>query len=328
MKKILFARFLAFSIMLTGLISPPSKAEEAKVDTINIDFATYNPLSLILKRNGWLEKEFASDGTKVIWTQSLGSNKALEYLRAKSLDFGSTAGAAAFLGRANGNPIHSVYVYSKPEWTALVTRPDTGIKTIADLKGKKVAVTKGTDPYIFLLRSLATAGLTENDIVEVPLQHGDGKAALIKGDVDAWSGLDPFIGQVEIEKNYPLFYRNPEFNSYGILNVREDFAKDHPTTVKRVLTTYEKARQWALAHPDEARLIFAEEAKLTPEVAAKVWSRIDLSNSSIGQQQIATIEASGDVLKKSGIIPEGTDVNATVTALVDSSFFLPKSEKN
>lgn len=69
------------------------------------------------------------------------------------------------------------------------------INAVADLKGKKVAVTKGTDPYFFLLQSLATAGLSPADIEIVNLQHADGKTALERGDVDAWSGLDPFMAE-------------------------------------------------------------------------------------------------------------------------------------
>ena len=65
---------------------------------------------------------------------SAGSNKALEFLNAGSLDFGSTAGAAALIGKVNGNQIRTIYVYSRPEWTALVTMPDSPIKTVADLK--------------------------------------------------------------------------------------------------------------------------------------------------------------------------------------------------
>ena len=323
MKRILTRFALVLGLVATAALASGARAE-AKLDALNVEFAYYNPVSLVLKRNGWIEKEFAADGTKVTWTQSLGSNKALEFLRARSLDFGSTAGAAAFLGRANGNPIHAVYVYSKPEWTALVTRPDTGIKTLADLKGKKIAVTKGTDPHIFLLRALASVGLTEKDVVIVPLQHGDGKNALVRGDVDAWSGLDPFIAQVEVEKGYPLFFRNPDFNSYGVLNVREEFSKEHPAAVKRVLAVYEKARQWVVAHPDEARQILAEEAKLSPEVAAKVWSRIDFASGTIGRAQSETIKASAVVLKQSGVIPAETDVDKTVADLIDPSF-LPKA---
>jgi sulfonate transport system substrate-binding protein len=166
---------------------------EDRVETIKLDWAYYNPLSLVLREKGLLEEEFKKDGIKIEWAQSLGSNKALELLRSKSVDFGSTAGAAALLGRANGNPIKAIYVYSNPEWTALVTGPNSGIQRIQDLQGKRVAVTRGTDPHIFLLRALHSVGLTEKDIELVPLQHPDGKTALEKGNVDAWAGLDPYM---------------------------------------------------------------------------------------------------------------------------------------
>ena len=116
-----------------------------KVEEIRIDYAYYNPVSLVLKDKGWLEQELAKDGIKVRWVLSLGSNKALEFLNAKSLDFGSSAGAAALLARINGNPVKSVYVYSKPEWTALVAGKDSAIQKVADLKGKRIAATRGTD---------------------------------------------------------------------------------------------------------------------------------------------------------------------------------------
>ena len=76
---------------------------------------------MVLKQKGLLEKEFAKDGISVVWVQSAGSNKALEFLNAGSIDFGSTAGSAALVAKINGNPIKSIYVYSRPEWTALVT---------------------------------------------------------------------------------------------------------------------------------------------------------------------------------------------------------------
>jgi sulfonate transport system substrate-binding protein len=294
---------------------------EDRVESIKLDWAYYNPLSLVLREKGLLEEEFKKDGIKIEWAQSLGSNKALELLRSKSVDFGSTAGAAALLGRSNGNPIKAIYVYSNPEWTALVTRPDSGIRQIQDLKGKRVAVTRGTDPHIFLLRALNSVGLTEKDIELVPLQHPDGKTALEKGSVDAWAGLDPYTAQLEVEKNYILFFRNKEWNSYGILNVRESFAKDHPELVKRVLAAYEKARLWTLDHQSEARQILAREAKLTDAVAAKVWERTDFTNSTIGPVQRETIRASGDILKQSQVIDPGTDIDQVVADLIDPEFF-------
>src|SRR5258708_27649242 len=117
---------------------------------IRIDWATFNPVSMVLKDKGFLEKEFAKDGISIRWVQTLGSNKALEFLNAGSIDFGSTAGSAALLAKINGNPIKSIYVYSRPEWTPLVTRKDTTISQIADLKGKRVAGTPGTRPHLIL----------------------------------------------------------------------------------------------------------------------------------------------------------------------------------
>ena len=154
-----------------------------KPKTINIDWATYNPVSMLLKDKGLLEKEFAKDGIGIRWVQTLGSNKALEFLNAGSIDFGSTAGSAALVAKINGNPIKSIYVYSRPEWTALVTGARSEIAKVADLKGKRVAVTRGTDPHIFLVRALADAKLTEKDVKLVLLQHPDGRTALDRGDV-------------------------------------------------------------------------------------------------------------------------------------------------
>src|SRR3977135_2939641 len=106
---------------------------------------------MVLKEQGLLEKEFAKDGISIRWVQTLGSNKALEFLNAGSIDFGSTAASAALLAKINGNPIKSIYVYSRPEWTALVSRKDTALAKIADLKGKRVAVTRGTRPQTMLV---------------------------------------------------------------------------------------------------------------------------------------------------------------------------------
>ncbi|MFD1467289.1 aliphatic sulfonate ABC transporter substrate-binding protein [Hymenobacter caeli] len=315
--------FLCSILALVGLLagcggngSPVGTAPE----TVRLDYAYYNPLSLVLKQQGWLEKNLAKQNIKVEWVLSQGSNKALEYLNGKSIDFGSTAGAAALVGRANGNPLKAIYIFSKPEWTALCVGPKSTIATVAGLKGKRVAATKGTDPYIFLLRALDQAGMSEKDIELVPLQHPDGRAALEKGDVDAWAGLDPHMAKAELEAGAKLFYRNPEFNSYGVLNVREEFARQHPALVAAVLQAYEQARAWAKQHPAELQQTLATAANLSPEVAAKQLARTDLSISHFGAAQLATIAAAGDVLKKTGTIEAGVDVAKTLAALVDPQY--------
>jgi sulfonate transport system substrate-binding protein len=312
------ARHLA-PLLAAALLLPGCKKED-RPPAVRLDYAYYNPVSLLLKEKRFLEDDLARDGVAVEWTQSLGSNKALEFLASRSIDFGSTAGVAALLARANGNPVKAVYVYSRPEWTALVTTPESSVRTVADLRGKKVAVTRGTDPHIFLLRALDSAGLTDKDVELVALQHPDGKTALERGDVAAWSGLDPLMATTEAEKGSRLFFRNPDWNTYGVLNVREEFATRHPAYVERVLAAYEKARGYALDHPDELRAILQRDAKLTEPVARAVLARTDLSRPRIGDAQRDAIVAAGAVLKKSGIVKAETDVPAVAAALIDPTF--------
>ena len=315
-------RFIAglASLVAGGLAAPRIARAAGNPSELRIDYATYNPVGLLIRDKGWLEEELKADGIAVRWVQSLGSNKALEFLNAGSIDFGSTAGAAALIGRINGNPIKSVYVYSRPEWTALVTRSDTGIAAVADLKGRRVAATRGTDPHIFLIRALASAGLKEKDITLVPLQHGDGKAALIRGDVDAWAGLDPIMAGAEVENGAKLFFRDPALNSWGVLNVREAFAAAHPELVRRVLAVYEKGHQHALANPADLKQSLIATAKLPDAVIERQLTRTDLSTGAIGDAQRQTLVAAGQALQGAGVIKAEIDVPAAVNTLIDPRF--------
>ncbi|MEA2929500.1 MAG: sulfonate transport system substrate-binding protein, partial [Hyphomicrobiales bacterium] len=308
-------RSLLGSAVLAGLLPATALLAADKPKEIRLDWATYNPVSMVLKEQGLLEKEFARDGIAIRWVQTLGSNKALEFLNAGSIDFGSTAGSAALLAKINGNPIKSIYVYSRPEWTALVTR-NPAITKVSDLKGKRVAVTRGTDPHIFLVRALLDAGLTEKDITPVLLQHPDGKTALIRGDVDAWAGLDPMMAQAEVEDGAKLFYRNAAANTWGILNVREEFLRDHPELVRRVLAVYEDARKFSLANANEVKRVFIAATKLPDAVVDKqLKERTELTHSRIGAPQKESILAAGLALQQAGVIKADVDVKKTVDDL-------------
>jgi sulfonate transport system substrate-binding protein len=325
MRSLQLLRHLA--VIAAALTLGASAARSAELQRIGIDYAYYNPVGLLMKDQGWLEQEFAGDRIKIDWVLSAGSNKALEFLNGGSIEFGSSAGSAALLAKANGNPIKAIYVYSKPEWTALVVRKDSPITSVADLKGKRVAATPGTDPGIFLLRALHNAGLQPGDVKIVTLQHQDGKTALERGDVDAWAGLDPFMAQTELEQGSRLFFRDASLNTYGILNVREAFAKEHPEAVLRVLTVYEKARRYAIEHPAALRAALVKAAKLSDAVAAKELERTDISNPVIGDMQRDAIVAAGGVLKQSGIVPEETDVAAVVRDLIDPQYITRVAQK-
>src|SRR6478735_157052 len=311
-------RRLAIAAFAAAAFAAPAFAQAPK--EIRIDYATYNPVSLVLKERGIIEKALEAEGINVRWVLSAGSNKALEFLNAGSIDFGSTAGAAALIGKINGNPIKSIYVYSRPEWTALVTGKDSAITKVEDLKGKRVAVTRGTDPHIFLVRALQEAKLTEKDVKLVLLQHPDGRTALERGDVDAWAGLDPLMAAAEIESGAKLFYRNAPANTWGVLNVSEAFAKENPALVQKVLKAYEEARAYSLANPAELKKSLVAYTKLPETVIDRQLERTELTHSTIGKAQADTILAAGLALQEAGVITPETNVKAAVDNLIDSRF--------
>jgi sulfonate transport system substrate-binding protein len=245
----------------------PRGVRAAGPDRIGVDWAYYNPPSLILKQKGWLEEALAKHGTAVDWVLSLGSNKANGFLAAGVAQFGSTAGSAALLARANGSPIKTVFLYSRPEWTALVVGKDSPLRAVRDLRGKRIAATRGTDPWFFLLRSLQAAGLQPSDVEVVDLQHPDGRVALERGQVDAWAGLDPHMAASQLEAGSRLLYRNVAFNTWGALNAREDFLAAHPDIVQVVLSSYERARRYAAAHLDETAALLADASHVERRVA-------------------------------------------------------------
>jgi len=296
----------ALAMMLTGCLAgegaddtPAAGGEGAtewSTDTLTIDWATYNPLSIVIRDQGILEEKL--EGVDVEWVQSAGSNKANELLRSGSADIASTAGSAALLARANGSPIQVIDIYSQPEWSAIVVRPDSDIQSPEDLAGKTIAATVGTDPYFFLLQTLEEGGLTLDDVSVTNLQHADGRAALDGGSVDAWAGLDPIMAAAEVESGDVLAYRNVDFNTYGFLNATESFIADHPDVVQAVVDAYEEARAWALEHRDETAQLLADAAQIDLEVATTViQERSNLDVSGVpGEDQLAVLEVVAPVI--------------------------------
>lgn len=312
-------------LQLAALASLPRLALAAPpLKELRLDYAYYSPTSLVLRRFGWLDEAFKADGTDVKWVLSAGSNRALEYLNAGSIDIGSSAGLAALLAKSNGNPITAPYIFSRPEWTALVVRKDSPIKTLQDLKGKKIAATKGTDPYLFLLRSLSTVGLKRSDIEHVSLQHADGRAALEQGQVDAWAGLDPHMAASELESGSRLLYRNVAFNTYGFLNVRQEFLATHPQAVGRVIQQYERARIWLIANPTEGARILAEEAKVSLPVALlQIKARSDFQHPQPSSEHIKALQAAAPILRDEALVKPGVDIASAINGLVDTRFAQP-----
>ncbi|WP_185996401.1 aliphatic sulfonate ABC transporter substrate-binding protein [Nocardioides campestrisoli] len=316
------AGLLAAGLLLTTAACAEGEASaDGDGRTLAIDYATYNPLSLVVKDQGWLEGALADEDVEVTWVKSDGSNKANEALRANAIDVGSTAGSAALLARANGSPIRTIDIYSQPEWAAIVVGEDSKVTDVADLAGKQVAATKGTDPYFFLLQSLAAEGIDPDEVTVQNLQHADGWSALANGSVDAWAGLDPIMAAAE-QEGAKLVYRNIDFNTYGFLNATEEFLDEEPELAQLVVDAYAKARDWLQENPDEAVAILAEAAAIDEAVAQTVLTeRTNLDFDHVpGQAQLDVLTTVGPLFVESGDVEDQSQIDAALEELLTDEY--------
>jgi len=319
-------RLKTLALGLIALAGSGAAYAAEKLAEVRLDYATYNPSSLVLKKFGWLEEDLKAEGVKVTWLFSAGSNKANELVSSNSSDFGSTAGSASLIARTNGVPQRIVYVYSRPEWAQLLVKADSPIKTVADLRGKKIAATRGTDPFTLTLRGLREAGLSTKDVELVNLQHSDGYLAWQRGNVDAWAALDPFLAKALLNDKAHVMFRKVSFNTFGVLNVREAFLQQHPEAVRKVIANYEKARLWIIDHKDEAAAILAEAAKIDIEVAKnQLRERTGLTpEEGVGRPGPLLREALNTlvpVLIEEKLAKPGSDPAKAVAELIDEKAF-------
>lgn len=300
----LAAALLAFSPLLAS-----------GADEVSLDYAYYSPPSLVIRDQGWLEEHFAEQGREVKWVLSRGSNNSLEFLNSGATQFALTSSISAFVSRANGQPVKTIYSYLWSEPSALVVGAQSELNGFADIRGKRVAATKGTDPYFFLLRALAEHQLTSRDVRIVHLQHPEGRTALEQDRVDVWAGLDPHMAASEAG-GARFLYRNPEFGLAAFLNTSERVLQDEPETIKAVLSAYERARHWIIAHPQETAELVARETGLPVEVIRLQLARYDFNRPVPGQPHLDAIKPVIPLLQADNILRGSADVDATLASLL------------
>src|SRR5450830_667256 len=306
-----------FSIAIGAMAAAGAAHADTPLKEIKLDYAYYSPESLIIKRNGWLEESFKAQGTSVQWVFSRGSNISLEFLNSGASNFALTSSISALVARVNGQPVKTVYSYLWAEPSALVVLNNSPIRTVADIKGKKIAATKGTDPYFFLLRALEANGLKPTDVEIVHLQHPDGRVALEQGRVDVWAGLDPHMAGAQAA-GARFVYRNPAFGLAAFLNTSEAFLKEQPQAVRTVLKAYERARRWIIANPQQTAALIAEETKLPVDVIGLQLARYDFSRPVPGAAHLDAIKPVIPLLLKDGILRRNADVDGPLNSLINA----------
>ncbi|GAA3096424.1 aliphatic sulfonate ABC transporter substrate-binding protein [Rhizobium viscosum] len=201
-----------------------------------------NGVLALAKRRGALEKRLADQGITVSWSEFTSGPPLLEALGAGALDFGATGDVPPLFAQAAGGALYYVGIYrGSPAGSAILVRKDSPIKTLEDLKGKKVAFKRGSSAHNVTVKALRKAGLKPEDVQQVDLAPPDAAAAFKNGSIDAWSIWDPYLAIAEadpdtrilttaegIVDSYSYFLANKDFtdgNGTVIVNVLDELAK-------------------------------------------------------------------------------------------------------
>ncbi|KRW58532.1 sulfonate ABC transporter substrate-binding protein [Pseudomonas sp. TTU2014-080ASC] len=207
---------------------------QAQAENLRIGYQKYGTL-VLLKAKGSLEKRLAEQGVTVTWTEFPGGPQLLEGLNVGSVDFGVTGETPPVFAQAAGaDLLYVAYEPPAPTSEAILVPKDSTLKSVADLKGKKVALNKGSNVHYLLVRALEDAGLKYSDIQPIYLPPADARAAFERGSVDAWVIWDPFQAAAE-EQLQARTLRNGE----GLVDNHQFYLATRPYAEKnpQIITT-------------------------------------------------------------------------------------------
>jgi len=247
--------------LVAGIAATPALAQAAAPDApkeLRIGYQKYGTL-VILKARGTLEKRLAEKGIGVKWTEFPFGPPLLEAINVGSLDVGTVGEAPPIFAQAAGADL--VYVGNEPPAPtaeALVVPKDSPIKSVAELKGRKIAVAKGSNANYLLIKLIEKAGLKFSDVSVVYLAPADARAAFESGRVDAWSIWDPFLAAAEKQLGARVLAdgRGAVANHQFYLAAR-GFAEKHPEIVHILLDEIAKIDQWGKQNPKEVAKFIA-----------------------------------------------------------------------
>jgi sulfonate transport system substrate-binding protein len=248
----MFHRTIAVPILV--LMALPSFAPAQNADNVlRIGYQKYGTL-VLLKARGSLEKRLAPLHVDVKWTEFPAGPQLLEGLNVGAIDFGTAGEAPPIFAQAAG--ANMVYVGNEPPASAgeaiLVPR-DSPIKTVAELKGKKVALNKGSNVHFLLVKLLEQAGVQYNDLDAVFLTPADARAAFERGSVDAWAIWEPFLAAAQRQTGARILA-----DGNGVVSNHQFFLASRPYATKRadvvamILEEVAAVDQWAKTNPKEA----------------------------------------------------------------------------
>jgi sulfonate transport system substrate-binding protein len=295
-----FRRGLAV-LLLGAALAAPAHADTQK---LRIGVQKYGTL-IVLQTRGSLEQRLAPAGVVVEWIEFPAGPQLLEALAAGSLDFGTTGEAPPVFAQAAGAPLLYVAVEPPaPAGEAILVPKDSPIRTLADLKDKRVALNKGANVHYLLVQALAKVGLQPSDVRPVYLAPADARAAFERGSVDAWAIWDPFLAAAQDATGARVLVDGTGLvSNHQFYFASRGFAAGHADLLRAVLAELAASDRWAAEDQPEVVQLLAPRTGIKPEVIDAALSRLAYGVRPLTPEIVAEQQRIADSFFRLGLIP-------------------------
>ncbi len=303
----LFAAAISF-----GAITQAQAASDNE-SVLRIGYQKYGTL-VLLKSSGALEKRLAEQGVKVQWTEFPAGPQLLEGLNVGSIDFGTTGETPPVFAQAAGaDLLYVAFEPPAPLSEAILLPKDSPIKTVAELRGKKVALNKGSNVHYLLVRALEDAGLKYGDITPVYLPPADARAAFERGSVDAWVIWDPFQAAAEQQLQARTLRDGQGLvSNHQFYLAARPFAEKHPEVVVALVDEIRKTGEWTRANVDEATAQVAPLLGLSPEITRTAVQRQSYGAQLITPEVVSAQQKIADTFSDLKLIPKRLSITEVI----------------
>lgn len=314
MDSIQFIKRRTLGILLgLGVLTTASLGLAAETDALRLGYQKYGTLTL-LKAQGTLEKRLASQGVAVKWVEFPSGPALLEALNVGAIDFGQAGEAPPiFAQAANANLVYLGNEPAEPGGEAIVVPRNSPLKSVAELKGKKIALNKGSNVHYLLVKLLEKAGLHYKDVNVVFLPPADARAAFERGSVDAWVIWDPFLAAAEKQIGARVLADGKgAVSNHAFFLAARSYAEKHGPVLSAVLEELAKSDQWASDHRQDVAKYIAPFIGLDVAIAELAVSRQSFGVKPISETVIAEQQKIADVFYQLKLIPKAVSVKEAV----------------
>jgi sulfonate transport system substrate-binding protein len=303
---------LATTLLLATVLAAPARAEDKPAEIrIGTQKGGFFPA---VRQRQTLESAFKPLGIEIKWIDFQFGPPLLEAINVGSVDFGFVGDTPPIFAQAGGARIRYVAaVKSEGDTQAIIVPKDSPIKSLADLKGKRVAFGKGSSAHNLLVAALEKAGLSWADITPAPLAPADATAAFVKGSVDAWSIWDPYLALAELKENARVLVFDKDVhkpNAYYIANT--DFVERYPALVAKLNTSFAAEGVWAEAHHEEVAKAQSEATGVDIEAVRRFVNRSSYRVVPLDAEVVKSQQAVADRFARLGLIPKPVNVSDIV----------------